>query len=253
MNKPKIFVAGLSWALGAWKGAEVIHGGIQEYFANAGHQVVNAAKPRTYHQKINQILDQKLAESYQPGDIIFWIQADPLLDLIVPERFQMGILKSPSIKLPNFSQRIQQAGSLKNLVREQQQEIYYNLNQTAEQYNTQIYCIGGTFNINLDVMSQFKNLVPILPSWIYLLIGYINEHSRCQDPSFGVVHTWDAGYIDFSLFDSTLSECVTNETAELIDNLKMFREDPFQPDGIHPNAEAHKVLFDYLTTKLNLQ
>jgi hypothetical protein len=251
-QKPKIFVAGLSWAMGEWAGAEVVHGGIQQYFSEAGYQVVNSAKPRTYHQKINQILDQKLTESYQPGDVIFWIQADPLTDLIIPEKISMYALKSNNI-LPKFSQQIQQAGGLKNLVVKQQQEIYSKLNQTAQQYNTQIYCIGGTFNINQDVMSEFTNLVALVPSWIYLLLNHFSEHSRCQDQTFGVVHTWDPAIIDFSMFNKEFKNLVSAEAAELIDNLKLFREDPFQPDGIHPNKQAHRVLFDYLTKKLNLQ
>jgi len=252
-QKPKIFVAGLSWAMGEWHGAEVIHGGIQQYFTEAGYQVVNSAKPRTYHQKINQILDQKLAESYQPGDVILWIQADPLTDLITLEKIETGTLKShENVVLPKFSQCIQQAGGLKNLVVEQQQKIYSQLNQTAQQYNTQIYCIGGTFNINQDVMAEFKNLVSIVPSWIYLLVGHFSEHSRCQNQTFGVVHTWDQDIIDFSIFDRELGKRILAEAEELIDNLKLFREDPFRPDGIHPNQAAHRVLFDYLTEKLNL-
>lgn len=164
----------------------------------------------------------------------------------------MYALKSNNI-LPKFSQQIQQAGGLKNLVVKQQQEIYSKLNQTAQQYNTQIYCIGGTFNINQDVMSEFTNLVALVPSWIYLLLNHFSEHSRCQDQTFGVVHTWDPAIIDFSMFNKEFKNLVSAEAAELIDNLKLFREDPFQPDGIHPNKQAHRVLFDYLTKKLNLQ
>jgi hypothetical protein len=252
-QKSKVFVAGLSWAMGEWQGPEVQHGGIQEYFAEAGYKVINSAKPRVYHQRINQILDQKLTESYQPGDLIFWVQADPLLDLIVPERTEMGILKSrASIALPNFSQQIQSAGGIKQLILKQQNTIYQELNAIAAKHNTQVYCIGGTFNINQHVVKPYTQLTAVAPSWINLLIGHLREHPDTANTDFGVVHTWDLGYVDLATYDTTFADQVKLELKELTDNLQKFNELIFHPDGLHPNREGHKILFDHIVKELNL-
>ena len=81
-----IFVSGSSWARGEWApGNPVVqHDGIKQYFADAGYCVVDASQARSYHSRVIAYLDGKLANQYRDKDIVFFIMADPLLDLIMP-------------------------------------------------------------------------------------------------------------------------------------------------------------------------
>ena len=90
-QKPKIFVAGSSWARGEWAPANPVvqHDGIKQYFADAGYAVVDASQARSYHSRVIAHLDKKLNDHYAAGDVVFFIMADPLLDLIMPELASM--------------------------------------------------------------------------------------------------------------------------------------------------------------------
>lgn len=253
MNKPKIFIAGLSWARGEWVGPNVVHDGTEQYFIDAGYTVINVAKPRVTHKKIHDLLDAGLLENYQPGDQIFWIQADPLLDIIVPELIDLGLLKERRNRpLPTFSNRIKLASGVKNLIQQQQEQIYNELNQLAVKYSTQIHCIGGTYNINPNIVSKFSNLNLLVQSWIHLLVGHLKEYPQVNNADFGVCHTWDIDCVDLSIFDLDLVEQVKSEVAELTGNIRVMDELIFHPDGLHPNREGHKILYDYLVKNLNL-
>jgi lysophospholipase L1-like esterase len=243
--KPKIFIAGLSWARGEWVGPNVVHQGIEQYFVEDGYTVFNVAKPRTTHNKINTLLDQALAEHYSAGDLIFWVQADPIIDLIHQEI--PGKLTNQ--KLQRLSERLQQENSLLNLIIEQQRIIYCELNNIAVKHNTKINCIGGTYNIG-PVIAEFSNLNNFVPSWINMLVGHFTEYARSRDDYFGVTHTWTIDNIDINTYN--ISNSVQQEIKERNDNVIMFREDIFHPDGVHPNRDGHRVLYDYIKKELIL-
>jgi hypothetical protein len=245
--KPKIFIAGLSWGRGEWVGPNVVHRGIEQYFTDAGYTVFNVSKPRSTHTRVNQLLDQSLAEHYADGDLIFWIQADPIIDVIADE-LTGKLVKQ---KLPRLSERLQQAGSLTKLITEQQQNIYCELNNIAVKYNTQIYAIGGTYNLN-PIISDFSNLTMFVRSWINMLVGHYAEYTRSNDINFGVTHTWSIDNVDFSTYNIDLATAISNEITERTTNIIMFREDIFHPDGVHPNRDGHRVLYDYITKEMNL-
>lgn len=246
-SKPKIFIAGLSWGRGEWVGPNVVHRGIEQYFTDDGYQVYNVSKPRSTHTRVNQLLDQSLAEHYADGDLIFWIQADPIIDVIADE-LTGKLVKQ---KLPRLSERLQQAGSLTKLIIEQQRNIYCELNNIAVKYNTQIYAIGGTYNLN-PIISDFSNLTMFVRSWINMLVGHYAEYARSADINFGVTHTWSLDNIDFSAYNKDLATTVSQEITERINNIIMFREDIFHPDGVHPNRDGHKVLYEYIKKELDL-
>jgi len=245
--KPKIFIAGLSWGRGEWVGPNVVHRGIEQYFTDDGYRVHNVSKPRSTHTKINQLLDASLAEYYQPGDLVFWIQADPIIDVIAEEL----VGKLTNQKLPGLSERLRLAGSLVALMTEQQRTIYCELNNIAVKYDTQIHCIGGTYNIN-PVIQDFSNLNLFVPSWINMLVGHFTEYSRSADENFGVTHTWTVDNIDFSAYNVNLADAIRKEITERVANVIMFREDIFHPDGVHPNRDGHRVLYEYIKQELDL-
>jgi hypothetical protein len=243
--KPKIFIAGLSWGRGEWVGPNVVHQGIEQYFTDDGYTVINVSKPRSTHTKVNQLLDQALTEHYSPGDLIFWIQADPIIDLIA-EEIPGKLIKQ---KLPRLSEQLQQADSLVDVITSQQKIIYCELNNIAVKHNTKIHCIGGTYNIN-PVIAEFSNLDTIVRSWINMLVGHFAEYARSNDINFGVTHTWTIDNIDCDTYN--IKDSVKQEINKRVTNVIMFREDIFHPDGVHPNRDGHRVLYDYIKKELNL-
>jgi hypothetical protein len=255
VNQPKIFVSGSSWARGEWApGNPVVqHDGIKQYFTDAGYSVVDCSQARSYHSRVINYLDGKLASNYTNGDIVFFIMADPLLDLIMPELAGMKLKRDSDAKnLPEFTQAIKDASGLINLVRQQQDTIYSQLNAVAKKYNVKIHCIGGTYNVNTNLLDKYTNLLPTVVSWIYLLAGHFKEHPGTEDSGFGITYTWGLNYIDTATYTKEFALQVQQEFDLISDTTRIMDELIFHPDGLHPNKEGHKILYNHLIELLNL-
>jgi lysophospholipase L1-like esterase len=255
MNKPKIFVAGSSWARGEWApGNPVVqHDGIKQYFADAGYTVVDASQARSYHSRVIAHLDKKLNDHYTAGDIVFFIMADPLLDLIMTELAGMKLKRDIDAKnLPRLTELVQQHNGLTNLIVHQQDQIYQQLDAVAKKYNVQVHCIGGTYNVNTNLLGNYTNLLPTVASWIYLLAGQYREHPGTDQPTFGITYTWGLGYINLNTYTPAVADQVCREFDRISDTTGIMKELIFHPDGLHPNREGHKILFDYLVKELKL-
>ena len=253
--QPKIVVAGSSWARGEWApGNPVVqHDGIKQYFTDAGYTVVDASQARSYHTRVIAHLDKKLKEHYTDNDIVFFIMADPLLDIIQPELETLGFKRDSTARnLMGFTQEIQRAGGLINLIRQQQNSIYQQLNLVAKTHNVKIHCIGGTYNVNTNLLNKYTNLLPTVVSWIHLLAGQYAEHPGTDDPEFGITYTWGINYINLSAYTPEFALQVQHEFKSISDTTGIMEELIFHPDGLHPNREGHKILYDHLTKLLNL-
>jgi hypothetical protein len=157
----KIFIGGDSWARGeSW---EFKHLGLQEYFTDDGYEVINASILGASNHDSIEILNNHLKKDYLPGDIIFWVQSEPLRDLrpTVP----------PYSTMPA---RIESAGGIYNLMRELLHSNYITLNLMGANYGTIIHVIGGLSSIG-DV-TEFKHVNPLVPSWTELLVGNIAKY-----------------------------------------------------------------------------
>ena len=251
--KPKIFIAGSSWARGEWQGPRVAHPGILQYFSDSNYTVIDSSQARSYHTKVIDHLDKKLETQYKKDDIIFFIMADPLLDLIMPELESMRVKRTIDVKnLPQLTNSIKQAGGLINLIRNQQDQIYNQLNTIAKKYHATIHCIGGTYNVNTNIMNKYDNLQPTVVSWIHLLAGQYQEHPGTDDPEFGITYTWNIDYVDLSTYPDEFAKQVRQEFFAISDHTKILNELIFHPDGLHPNREGHKILYNHLVEKLKL-
>lgn len=254
-EQSKIFVAGSSWARGEWDPDRpvVLHEGIKQYFADYGYTVVDCSQARSYHGRVIEFLDKKLSQHFKTNDLVFFIMADPLLDLIMPELSTMQVKRTSDVtNLKRFTNAVEQANGLINLVRQQQDKVYNQLDTVAKKYNTQIHCIGGTYNLNTELLDRYSNLLPTVISWLYLLVGHYHEHSNTQLPNFGISYTWGIDYIDLSGFTTEFAQQVRKEFIEISDSTKIMNELIFHPDGLHPNREGHKILFDHLVNTLQL-
>ena len=198
-------------------------------------------------------LDNKLASYYTSGDLVFFIMADPLLDLIMPELAKMNLKRDSDAKnLPELTQSIRNASGLINLIHQQQDQIYRQLNTVAKKYSVNIHCIGGTYNVNTDISDKYTNLSPTVVSWIYLLAGHYKEHPGTHHPGFGITYTWGIDYIDLSTYTSEFADQVRQEFNLISDSTRIMDELIFHPDGLHPNRKGHKILYDHLVNLLNL-
>jgi len=254
-KQPKIFVAGSSWARGEWApGNPVVqHDGIKQYFADAGYTVVDASQARSYHSRVITYLDGKLASQYTDGDIIFFIMADPLLDLIMPELAKLNLKRDCDARnLPEFTNAVKTAGGLINLVRQQQDQIYCQLDTVAKKYNANVHCIGGTYNVNTQISCRYTNLLPTVVSWIYLLAGQYREHPGTDSPEFGITYTWGINYINLSTYTTEFANQVQQEFNSISDSTRIMDELIFHPDGLHPNREGHTILYKHLINLLHL-
>jgi lysophospholipase L1-like esterase len=254
-KQPKIFVAGSSWARGEWAPGEprVQHDGVKQYFADAGYTVVDASQARSYHSRVIAYLDKKLKEHHKDNDIIFFIMADPLLDLIMPELAGLNLKRDSDARdLPEFTHAIKTAGGLINLIHQQQDQIYQQLDIVAKKYNTKIHCIGGTYNVNTNILSKYTDLLPIVVSWIHLLVGQYKEHPGTDNPEFGITYTWGIDYVDLSTYTPEFANQVRQEFDSISDSTRIMDELIFHPDGLHPNREGHTILYKHLTDLLHL-
>ena len=145
-----IIISGDSWGVGEWP-QETNHRGIWQYFEEDGHFVEMCAIPGECNRTIINHL-QNVIIGFQSKkincDYIFWFQSDPIRDLRPFEDFGKTI--------NNYNDLINKSKELLDIT-------YTNLNLL----NKKIYCIGGCSKLDLDLISKYDNLVPILPA-LYL-------------------------------------------------------------------------------------
>jgi len=133
---------------------------------------------------------------------------------------------------------------------------YNNLNKISDDNNLTIQMIGGLNNLDLEILSKYKNLKPAIFSWINLLVKhFVDYHGICDQNKFRILSN-----PDFTINKVDFSKLEIDFAAKLIEdfylyqeqNSLVFREDIFRPDGVHPNRVGHEILYKELVKKLNL-
>jgi hypothetical protein len=238
-KKPKIFIGGDSWGCGEWDinnlgGYDVTHKGLEQYFLDLGYTVLNSSKPSGSNKESIKKLSHSLID-YVKNDLIFWIQTDSIRDLKPYSTLTEDIVSS---------------GGLDILLNTALDQNYLNLNSIAQKLDLKIYLIGGMQDLNLNNLKKYSNLIPIMPSWVHLLAGHFTEYKDLFPQ-----HTATDSlirYIDKKLMSTELFYQTIDILYAIDQNLKIFREEIFHPDGRHPNRDGHKILFDYLIKELKL-
>jgi len=236
----KIFIGGDSWGCGEWTEQTVSHKGVEQYFINDNYTVFNSSKGSSSNKFSIDRLSKDLQEYYSPGDIIIWIQSDPIRDLRVGEQGEYGDNIYVALKNSN--------SSFNQLEKYLLTASYDKLSNLAGIHNTTIHVIGGLRNIDFTALSKFKNLNMLVKSWVYLLINrYGDENHGFAASDWGI--------------DNFLIDQLPNDTKlQLVDNLyeihsrhqSISRFGIFRPDGQHPNRNGHKHLYNIIKKKLNL-
>jgi hypothetical protein len=213
----KICIAGDSWGvgeLGAPNGA-VEHQGLAQYFAEAGADVKNVSRVG-FSNKISS----SLIPTYK-FDYIFWFQSDPLRDLRPYHKFE-------------------QYNTIDKLL-EKSRECLIDAYTRLNSMGVVIHCIGGCSEINLDLIKDFKNLVPIIPSVTRLI------WPEFQHPPIWVSDWMNKIDRQFDLNELDRIIVMKDHQLSLGDNKEYFF-----PDGYHPNRKGHRVIYDYICKELKL-
>jgi hypothetical protein len=196
----------------------VTHTGLQQYFEDAGHSVTNVSREgESISYAIAQLKQQPLDEY----DHVVWFQTDPIRNLA---------------PYTDFVERFTTIDSLLSYQLETLQQSYAELNSLGKQ----IHCLGGCSKLDINLISEFTNLRPViesipeflLPHYIHPIIIFSNWYTLV-DRQFDI---------------DSLTKLV--DLKKIQDSLVDEREF-FWPDGYHPNRYGLKKVFDYLIDQLN--
>jgi len=212
----KILIGGDSWGCGEWGYVDgkycVLHTGLEKYLTDDGHTVKNTSKGRSSNNESIQRLTTDC-------DTILWFQSDPLRDA--------------KISVNSFNE-------IEKLNIDLLLDNYHALNDLG----SKIYVIGGCGKINLQMISQFSNLIPLIesvPQFLY--------------PQFNHPDIWISDFVWDHLYNTLNNNLLSHllERKKIVDSLH-FGEyaEYFQPDGRHPNRLGHYKIYEYIKSVLRL-
>lgn len=217
----KIGVVGDSWAAGEWPDPgwgsewEPMHKGLQQYLVDNNHEVVDCARPGWSNLNILNDIQKNHLKELQSCDYVLWIQTDPLRD------FKTEQLWWPTQTVDDVYKR--QNKHLKN--------FYTQLNDLG----LTVHLIGGLCKIQTKGIKKYKNIRIAVPSIVELLTGkkqwdiYYQNYYQYLTPKNSTKEVVDHAYLQDRVFWDIMAD-------------KKW----FYPDGVHPNREGHKVLYEYL-------
>jgi len=234
----QILIAGDSWSLGEWafnnstKKLEVTHKGLEFYIKNNNIDVTNIGFGGSSNidtiNRINSWLDRF------PGNVekIFVFQTEYDRDF--------KFCKLNPDELPNITKFSEVADRWIH-------RFYEKLSQIAIKNNCKIYIIGGASDTD-----WFDNMNADHPGCIIacqsLTSLICNNNHRVLNP----VYSWYTR--NSAELISILKKQLSNPEEILEEIRKGFEREQellrnskyFYPDGIHPNRDGHKVLYDFL-------
>lgn len=242
-------ISGDSWSVGEWENDKYVptinHGGLSQYLHDQGHVVVNvglggSSNRETYLRVRNFFFNNHHLRSYANKQVIVF-QTEWTRDFAYMDPEDKNFYDQPMTMMHRMISR-----------------FYYDLSALAQEWAVTIKIIGGCSDALL--IDDFKTIYPgveiICQSMVNLLI---NGRSTTTEPVFSLFSN-DTRTDDFlKLFkqhttDVQDMEALLDEVERGQQRLDMFSkyEDLFYPDGVHPNREAHKILYDFLKREQHL-
>jgi len=197
----------------------LLHRGLEQYFVDDGHTVINISigggSNVNIINRLTNLVNQQIGHS-----LIIWIQTDPFRDLHPYTNFKKDFSTYEQLILWQTSQL---------------NSIYTQLNELG----SKIYMLGGCSKLNLSLLSEHKNLVPLFESITeFLLPSYTHPEIWCSD--------WYK-LIDKQFDIDSINKLVYNKKIQ--DSLLDY-PDLFWPDGRHPNRFGYKKIFDYINENI---
>jgi len=235
-----ILISGDSWSLGEiqmtkyskkldlWYDPRVMHRGINQYFTDDHHTITNVGIGGGNNARTIESLKKAINDDC---DFIFFIQTDPFRELI-PE---IGV-GYESNKIKDFY------SSTPSKFLAKQQELLDIAYNKLNSLNKKIYCLGGTSKIDLPLISNYSNLIPLIPAITELLC-----------PDYQHPELW------VSAWRNQIANIQNKDLVELImenfNRQKMLKDNYphlFWPDGHHPNRHGHRIIYDYICRELHI-
>jgi hypothetical protein len=222
-----LVTSGDSWSKGEWdiinNQHNVSHSGINYYFKNDGHDVVNL------HEFSNKASIKKLKSYLENNfpDVIFYFFTDPFRDFSDP---------SNSSIFHGINEKLKNVEDFNNLHK-------FLINSTLsdlDKLNKKIYVLGGCQKLTKE---KYEN--------IEILIESISE---LVCPEFKHPDFWDSGwtsYLDFKNLNRQFFYFIEKQHKLQWSMESKDFEEMFMPDGFHPNRYAHLKLYNYLKENVN--
>ena len=224
ISMANILISGDSWACGEW-GKDpydnycVLHSGIQRFLQDAGHTVKNIGGGSLSNKNSIERLQRQNLDLY---DFVFWIQTDPIRDL---RPYSEDLIKDIFL---TYDSVVSHQSKLLDLT-------YERLNAL----NKKIYCMGGCFPLEKQLITKYNNLIPFIKSIILFL-----------EPRYNLSEVWFSDWLhlvdrqfNLSCIDKFL---VQKRNQDSLETYKKY----FWPDGGHANRTGHKILYDYIVKHL---
>jgi hypothetical protein len=242
-NLKNILILGDSWSQGEIDFDEnkkhiVTHGGVHRYLVEHGHSVTNLGGLGESNDQAYRCYIQQPA-TY---DLVLWFQTDVTRDVNYnyEELFYKKLVELKSIR-----------GVFDYILL----NTYSLLDAAAKQKNEKIFTLGGFATVD-DQIQNFTNLVNFVPS----IISLIDPSKSFSAYSFFMRFDWFVDVIEnissnYSL-EQEIIDTLKEEYIHMVDeNVKMknyLKENKkyFWPDGMHPNREGHRIIFNKIKEEL---
>jgi len=213
----------------------ITHEGLKQYFSYAGFTVFNTSIGASSNKDSVTRLTNTLENQFSTGDVVLFIQTDPLRDLR---------------PYHTLTQEIVNHGGVNSLRISLLCDTYKQLQNTANEVKCEILVIGGIADLYLPGFDDLKNVIPFVDSWVHLLVGHMSAYQHLF-PHW-ITSDYNIHNIDLCMLSNDLRKKVIDEMHHTEECLKMYQEKIFRPDGRHPNRDGHKILFDHIVEKLNI-
>lgn len=240
MSLPNIFISGDSWGTGELP--NLVHLGLEQYFCNDGYQVYNSSTRGSSNRDSISLLLENLKQYYQPNDLIFWIQTDPIRNL------------NPTSSDTKLNEHLTEAGGLIKLMTKLLAVDYDRLHSIARRFDSRVFLIGGLNSVDLELVDSRPRLECLLQSWPRLLVGNNPKYQSLNWDQFRLyTGGWTVRELKLEKLNNIdLAGKIIDELYEMDCNEVVFRDQIFHPDGRHPNRNGHKMLYNYIKERLKL-
>lgn len=236
-------IAGCSWSVGEWDDNKttpnILHGGLTQYLHDEGQTVINvglgsSSNRESYLRARNLLFNNHHLQCYENKQMIVF-QTEWTRDFAYMDPEDKDYYDRPTDLMHRLISR-----------------FYYDLSALSQEWNIDIKVIGGCSDALM--IDDFKKIYPgvevICQSMVNLLI---NNCDTIQDPVFSMFSADQRGEDFLKLFKQHVTDM--HQMEELLDKVdkgqqryETFCKNPnlFYPDGVHPNREAHRILYDFL-------
>lgn len=251
----KILLAGDSWGIGVFTGSGNTYGptgqGIQTILEAQGHTVTNISKgggsnwlmiDRLEHRWGNtgKCLygvnpSDRVAFSIPDYDYIVFLQTDVFRERhYYGKQYPTDTDANWKVLSQTFVDSLQAHDSLSDYINDYFKNFYTKLNSIGQQYNKQILCLGGWCQLHPSI-SEYSNLIEVVPSATKLLIPELNQDCYLNDPEWFIQLANDNKFM--SKFGNEFKQLTVQNAEKLALVYRHW-------DEVHPDITGYELLVE---------